>query len=76
MKQRYTREQDQDSRGKVDNLYTLVQVKQGMCLAHQGDMGEALHLFQALLAESADEFEDLYLDVADLLLSLGQPEQA
>lgn len=43
------------------------QVKAGMCAAHLGDMAAAVEQLRALLAESAAEYADLYLEVGDLL---------
>ena len=56
-------------------LWQTIQVKAGMCAAHLGDLDWAMQSLQALLQEPVEEFHDLYLDTADLLLTLGQPHQ-
>ena len=52
-----------------------VQVKAGMCCAHMGDLGQAMQLLEALLAESAAEYADLYMDVGDLLAAHAQHQR-
>ena len=51
------------------------QVKAGMCAAHLGDAAAAAEQLRPLLAESAGEYADLYLEVGDLLASHALHEE-
>ncbi|KAL4427748.1 hypothetical protein ABPG75_001837 [Micractinium tetrahymenae] len=67
---------EEEMLGPDEELPIDLRIKAGMAHAYLGDVAAAVEAFNTVLQEPVESFSDLYMDAAQVLMDVGQPDKA